>query len=163
MILISSTKPIPNPFMRHSWNHYHCGLGKVSIWQWNLVRCIWFQNIMRQGPGWNDHNFLLHCYSAGTIHGGVPRCILLSQKFKSSGRVLNTLSVKYRVRTIMKIVQIFQILTGAAQIPDKSQTMDRQSRWRGNHCLRSGSIIRLSFINLSSSPPWSCCCVYLYQ
>ena len=28
---------------------------------------------MRQGPGWNDHNFLLHCYSAGTIHG-VGRC-----------------------------------------------------------------------------------------
>ena len=28
---------------------------------------------MRQGPGWNDHNFLLHCYSAGTIHGGCAK------------------------------------------------------------------------------------------
>ena len=73
VILISSTKPIPNPFMRHTWSHNHSGLGKISIWQWNLVRCIWFQNIMRQGPGWNDHNFLLHCYSAGTIHGGCAK------------------------------------------------------------------------------------------
>ena len=62
-------------------------------------------------------------------------------------RVLNTLSVKYRVRTIMKIIQIFQILTvsqDTRQVPDNGQTYseDEKSNQRPFICLRPPTIIK---------------------
>ena len=88
---------------------------------------MWFRP-----PRWNDDNLLSQLYSgllSSIILLKVYPCILStrgSNHHQCGCRVLNTLSVKYRVRTIMKIIQIFQILTvSPSKIPDEHQTIAR--------------------------------------
>ena len=91
---------------------------------------MWFRP-----PRWNDDNLLSQLYSgllSSIILLKVYPCILStrgSNHHQCGCRVLNTLSVKYRVRTIMKIIQIFQILTvsqDTRRVPDDRQTYSEE-------------------------------------